>query len=151
MTAHDPELGRPASGILGWLGFGGRQAAAPGGAPREARPAGERRGSLQQRQLEEIGAFLTLHKLEVDADMLAIAWRYLTGSDSQVVRAIDRRLQLSEPVTAEWLAEELGPQQSGDDAALLAQLMERLENSIDEFGRTSRDAQTATREYNSAL
>ena len=148
MTAHDPHIGRQGSSLLGWLGFGPR-AADPSVDPATAKQP-ERRTCLQNRQLEEIGKFLALHKIEVTPLALTIAWNYLTGSDSQVVRTIDRQIQTRQPITAAWLEENLGDS-NGDDLALLAQLMERLESSIDEFGKTSRDAHHATSDYQSAL
>lgn len=148
MTAHDPHIGRQGSRLLGWLGFGPR-AADPSVDPATTKQP-ERRTYLQNRQLEEIGKFLALHKIEVTPLALTIAWNYLTGFDSQVVRAIDRQIQTRQPITAAWLEENLGDS-NGDDLALLAQLMERLESSIDEFGKTSRDAHNATSDYQSAL
>jgi len=148
MTAHDPSLGRTTGGLLGWLGFGRGQAEPA------IEPEGEqidRRATLRLRQLDEVARFLTAHQLEVSAATLTIAWNYLTGADSQLVRAIDRQVQARKVVTLEWLDEELGRQGRADEMAALADLMQRLENSIDEFGKTSRDAHTATSEYHTAL
>lgn len=150
MTAHDPNLARSSAGILGWLGFGSRQAE-DGETALSTPPRAEQRGPLQLRQMEELGHFLSLHKLEVSAKSLTAAWSYLTGSDNRIVRAIDRQLQSRQPITAEWLNEVLGGDSKGEDVALLTQLMERLEGSIDEFGKTSREAHSATSEYHSAL
>jgi diguanylate cyclase len=143
MTAHDPSPGR-ANGLLGWLGFGKGKAAA-------AAPAGERREPPRQRQFDEIASFLAHHRLEISAATLAIAHNYLTGSDPDLVRLIDRQMQARQPVTLDWLNEHHGPGQDGDQLALLAQLMERLEGSIDEFGKTSKAASAATSEYGEAL
>lgn len=150
MTAHDPSPGRP-TGILGWLGLGQRQPepAAPEIDPLIHRP--ERRAALQWRQLEEIGRFLVTHKLEVSARTLAVAWTYLTGADSQTVRLIDKQIQQRLPITPEWLEAQLGSEGPAEDLALLAQLMERLQNSVEEFGKTSREAHSATSEYHTAL
>ena len=147
MTAHDPNLGRPTGGLLGWLGFGQRPATNPSDhAPAPA----VRTAPLQQRQMAEVGAFLGTHKLPVTAQTLMIAWNYLTGADSQVVRTIDRQLQARQPLTAEWLEETLDGG-NGDDVAQLAELMQRLESSIDEFAKTSREAHSATSQYHTAL
>ena len=148
MTAHDPSLGRTPGGLLGWLGFGRGQAII------ESEPADDqidRRAGLRLRQLDEVARFLSTHQLEASAATLAIAWNYLTGSDSQLVRAIDRQIQARKVVTLEWIDEELGRQGRADEVAALADLMQRLETSIDEFGKTSRDAHVATSEYHSAL
>ena len=149
MTAHDPNFVRSHSGLLGWLGLGSRPAA-DGPDPKVASTAPERQATPQQRQVGEIGAFLGAHKLPVNAQTLIIAWNYLSGADSQVVRTIDRQLQQRLPVTAEWLEEALGGA-NADDVSQLADLMQRLESSIDEFTKTSHDAHSATSQYHSAL
>lgn len=149
MTSHDPSLGRSNGGLLGWLGFGHRLAepAEPASGDEQV----DRRAAHRLRQLDELGRFLSAHQLEVSAATLTIAWNYLTGADSQLVRAIDRQVQARKMVTLEWIDEELGRQGRADEVAALADLMQRLENSIDEFGKTSRDAHTATSEYHTAL
>ena len=53
-------------------------------------------------------------------------------------------------MTAEWLEESLGGS-NADDITQLAELMQRLESSIDEFAKTSHDAHSATSQYHSAL
>lgn len=148
MTVHDPSLGRTNGGLLGWLGFG-RGQAEPAAEPEDEQV--DRRAALRLRQVDEVARFLSAHQLEVNAATLTIAWNYLTGADSQLVRAIDRQVQARKVVTLEWLDEELGRQGRADEMAALADLMQRLENSIDEFGKTSRDAHTATSEYHTAL
>ncbi|MFO1254355.1 MAG: GGDEF domain-containing protein [Sphingomonadaceae bacterium] len=150
MTAHDPSLGRSTTGgLLGWLGFGRRHADDSDNSGNDGDPR-DRRNSVRLRQLDEVGRFLTTHQLEVSAATLTLACNYLTGSDSQLVRAIDRQVQARKPVTLEWIDAELG-RQDRDEVAMLADLMQRLEHSIDEFGKTSRDAHVATTEYHSAL
>lgn len=149
MTAYDPNFARPHGRLLGWLGLGSRQAAKqPNSNDSACEP--ERRSSLQQRQVGDIGAFLGIHKLPVSAQTLLIGWNYLTGADNQVVRTIDRQLQQRLPLTAEWLEEALGGS-NADDITQLAELMKRLESSIDEFAKTSHDAHSATSQYHSAL
>jgi diguanylate cyclase len=150
MTAHDPLLGRSRGGLLGWLGFGSRQPETILETDLRKEPA-DRRASLRLRQLDEVSRFLSTHQLEVSAATLTIAWNYLTGTDSQLVRAIDRQIQARKAVTLEWIDEELGRQDRADEVAMLADLMARLENSIDEFGKASRDAHIATSEYHTAL
>ena len=149
MTAYDPNFARPHGRLLGWLGLRSRQATEqPDSNDSACEP--ERRSTLQQRQVGEIGAFLGIHKLPVSAQTLLIGWNYLTGADNQVVRTIDRQLQQRLPLTAEWLEEALGGS-NADDITQLAELMKRLESSIDEFAKTSHDAHSATSQYHSAL
>ena len=149
MTAYDPNFARPHGRLLGWLGLRSRQPTEqPDSNDSACEP--ERRSTLQQRQVGEIGAFLGMHKLPVSAQTLMVAWNYLNGADSQVVRTIDRQLQQRLPMTAEWLEESLGGS-NADDITQLAELMKRLESSIDEFAKTSHDAHSATSQYHSAL
>lgn len=152
MTAHDPSLGRQ-NGLLGWLGFGPRpvDTAPDEAADPPAPPQRERRQSLRERQLDEINRFLAAHHLEVTAQTLSIAHSYLTSADPHLVRLIDRQVQARKPVTLEWLDEAFLRSTSEDEFKTLADLMQRLESSIDEFGKTSHDAKQATSEYHSAL
>jgi diguanylate cyclase len=145
MTAQDPSSGRP-GGLLGWLGFGKGE----GASAEAALPIAAREG-LHQRQLDEIASFLAYHQLGVSAATLAVAHNYLTGSDPDLVRLIDRQMQARQPVTLDWLSEAQGSIGRGDDLAQLAQLMERLESSIDDFGRTSKEASSNASEYGNAL
>ncbi len=153
MTAHDSSLGRNRSGLLGWLGLGNRAGAEALPLPEVAAepPRTDRRDTARRRQLEEIGTFLATHQLELNGQSLAIAHGYLSGEDPKLARQIDRQVQARKPVTAEWLDEIAARHGQDDDLAQLSQLMERLETSIDEFGRTSQDAHKATSDYHSAL
>lgn len=148
MTAHDPSLARQSGGLLSWLGLGQRRTADDENANA---PRGDRRDAPRLRQLEEIGSFLSYHQLEVTAHTLTIAWNYLSGTDAQLARLIDRQMQARKPVTLDWLDEVLARPTEDDELATLTRLMQRLETSIDEFGKTSRDAHKATSEYQSAL
>lgn len=152
MTAHDPSLHRPASGILTWLGLGqraDRPASAPAVSPTEARA--ERRDAQRQRTLDEIASFLSYHQLNVTAQTLTIAHNYLSGADPHLARLIDRQMQARQPVTLDWIEDVLSRSERSDELAMLTQLMQRLESSIEEFGKTSHDARQATSDYNSAL
>lgn len=149
MTAHDPSLHRR-SGLLGWLGLASRHH------PADAEPADPAaldhlRSGARLRQLDEIGSFLAFHDLDLSGQALAVAFDYLNGTDPRLARLIDRQVQARQPVTREWLDQVLGSREQDKDAEQLNALMQRLEASIDEFGRTSREARTATSEYGSAL
>ncbi|WP_374421079.1 GGDEF domain-containing protein [Novosphingobium arvoryzae] len=152
MTAHDRSLHRPKGGLLGWLGLGQRAAAASATDEPPPPAAGrDRREALRQRTLEEIASFLTYHQLEVTVQTLTIAHNYLSGADPQLARLIDRQVQARKPVTIDWIEDVLSRSERSDELAMLTQLMQRLEASIEEFGKTSQDAQRATSDYNSAL
>ncbi len=139
MNARDDSTGRPRGGPLGWLGLGRR-----GGSHAPD-------GPVRARQLDAIGAFLDRHGLETCAESLSIAHTYVSGGDPQLVRQIDKRIAQHQPVTLEWLDQLRAEASDGHELKTLAQLMTRLEASIDEFARTSSDAHKATSEYHSAL
>ena len=148
MTAYDPLLHRSA-GLLAWLGLGKR---APQQGALPVAPAGfDRRDNSRLNQLESLASFLGLHQLPINASTLAIGWNYLTGGDRDLVRAIDRRVQGQQAVTLAWLDEQFAANGNDNELAVMAELMQRLETSIDEFANTSRDAHTATTQYQNAL
>lgn len=146
MIAHEhyPEW---RGGLLGWLGLRRKSATAR----RPSGPARDPREAASARQLGEIAAFLTYHRLDVNGQTLSIASNYLSGSDPRVVRLIDERVRTRQPVTQEWIEEAIGEPGLEEEARLLDQLMQRLERGVDEFGRTSREAREATSAYHSAL
>jgi len=139
MDPRNHSAGRRRGGLLGWLGLG----------PRVGKPQTD--PSARTADLAAIGAFLDRHGLETCSESLSIAHAYVSGSDPQLVRQIDKRLALHEPITIEWLDELRSEASDGHELKTLAQLMTRLEASIDEFARTSSDAHKATSEYHSAL
>jgi diguanylate cyclase len=149
MTAHDPSLHRRQPVLLRWLGLAPRKGsseneAAPAASPDAQHPA-------ISRQFEEIGSFLVYHDLEVCAQTLGIACDYFNGTDPKLVRLIDQKVQADERVTREWLDEVTSGPDENDEMTQLNNLMERLESSIEEFGKTSREAQVATSQYGFAM
>ncbi|MFM5886122.1 MAG: diguanylate cyclase [Novosphingobium sp.] len=147
MTVHNQSQFRSA-GLLGWLGLGQRPSA--DAADEEASPP-DRRAAGRMRQFDEIASFLAYHQLEISVRSLTIAFQYLSGEEPHLVRLIDGRMQQRLPLTLDWLDAALDAVGHGSEVAQMAKLMERLESSIDEFGKTSRDAHRATSDYNSAL
>jgi diguanylate cyclase len=157
MTAHDPSLHRQSNGILRLLGIGrrsdenGLDAAGPESADAAAGPP-LTPGELARRQLvADIGTFLHAHQLEASAYTLAVAHDYLIGAEPEVARQIDRQIHARQPVTLEWLEQISHSSGRADDAEMLAALMTKLETSLEEFGKTTKAAKSATSEYNSAL
>jgi len=64
---------------------------------------------------------------------------------------IAHRLEQREPITIDWLEENLKGQEANDDAAQLGKLVSKLESTITEFASTTTAARTATSDYNEAL
>ncbi len=152
MTEYDHSFARQKGGFWRWLGFG-RQAGGvePEGGDTPSPTTPDRRNSLRIRQLEELDRFLNCHGLEITSSTLAIAHGYLNGTDPRITQLIDRQIQVRNPVTVEWLDEVLAQPEREDEVAVMVKLMERLESSIDDFGKTSKEVRTATSEYSSAL
>ena len=147
MSASNTVPGQPHGGRFGWLGWlrlGRRRQG-------EADAAEAPETSLRQRQLEQIGQFLDEHALEVSAATLPIVCNYLNRSDSVLVQAIDRRIRARRPVTREWLDQVIGRRDHADEAVRLRELMVRLDTSLDEFAKSSREAQGAASTYHTEL
>ena len=147
MAADNPGFDRAHGGWLGWLGFG---------AARRGRAAADDAAQLpvpnaRQQQLDEIGRFLDQHALDITATTLPIAWSYLSRSDGGLVQAVERRIQAARPVTLEWLDQVIERRDHTDEAERLRALMERLETSLEEFGKSSREAHGAASAYHSEL
>lgn len=154
MTANGSKAARGGKGILGWLGLGAGQdgetqdsAAANDAAELQLEPRERRRRQL----LADICSFLITHRLEVNPYTLAIGHDVITGSDPRLAQLIEQRVLNRLPVTIEWLEEAGRHSGRGDGVAQLDALMHKLENSIEEFGQTTRAAKSAATDYNSAL
>ena len=138
------EQPRPArAGLLGWLGFGAR-----GSAPAELAEWG---ATLRQQQFQAIEQFLDAHALELTPRSLKVAWTYLSRSDEDLASALDRRIKSGRQITHEWLSDILDRRGLSDEAAELRELMQRLEVSVEEFGRSTQEAHGAASEYHNAL
>ena len=133
--------------LLDWLWFGARR---PSGAPLPERPPLPAASATQLR-LGEIGRFLDLHGLDLTTTSLTVAWTYLGRSDADLVLALDRRIKSGRMVTLEWLGDILERRGLSDEAAELRDLMQRLETSVEEFGKSTGEAHAATSDYHSAL
>lgn len=154
MTAHDPNLAREPRGILRWFGLGSAQqheAADAPALPDEAAVQLDPRERRRRQLLADVGSFLITHRLEVNPYTLAIAHDAITGADQRLARQIEDRVTSRQPVTLEWLEETGRNAGRGDGQAMLNALMEKLEQSLDDFGQTTRAARSATTDYNTAL
>ena len=139
---------RPARlGLLGWLGFGARPHSGALAPADLALPA----ANAKQVQLSEIGRFLDSHGLDLTTASLTVAWTYLSRSDEDLVIALDRRIKSGRMITLEWLGDILERRDVSDEASELRELMQRLETSVEEFGKSTREAHGAASEYHSAL
>ena len=134
-------------GLLGWLGFNGRQGSPAVPPSAQALSA----SSVAQEQLNDIARFLDGQALEVTGASLAAAWTYLTRSDDELVLAVDRRIRSGRLVTADWLGSLAERSDGSEESGRLRELMERLEASVEEFGKSTREAHGAASNYHSEL
>lgn len=105
----------------------------------------------KRRLLGKVADFLIDHDLEVLPYTLAVAYDCVTGASPRLAQLILERTEKGLPLTLQWL-EEMRRETDGDNGAeLLASLMNRLEDSLDEFGKTTSSAKSATNAYNDAL
>lgn len=105
----------------------------------------------KRRLLGKVADFLIDHDLEVLPYTLAVAYDCVTGASPRFAQLILERTEKGLPVTLQWL-EDVRREQGGDKGAdVLAALMNRLEDSLEEFGKTTSSARSATSAYNSAL
>ena len=148
MDSSDIPAARPRS-LLRWLGLA---APAPAG-PEPAAQATAPDDPLQtacRRLGGELGEFLAFHRLPATHQSLAAALDCVSGNDPRLIDLVRERRAAGEPVTPEWLAEVRRPGPE-DEVKAMNRLMDRLDDSIAEFGRTTVDARVATSEYSTAL
>jgi len=156
MSAHDPSLPlRPAKGLMSWLGMGhgqseGHDAPASDAPEHEGAPPETPRRAARRQMLNDIAAFIMAHDLEVNDFTLALAHDYLAGNNRHLTRAIDERLAERQPLTEPWLESDTRGD-TKNQSQTLARLMQRMEADLDSFSATTKDAKTATTDYNQAL
>lgn len=155
MTHDDPARGSR-SRLLKWLGLTGEDQAADEAPAHEIAnfrdpTAREIWLPAKRRLLGKVADFLIDHDLEVMPWTLEIAYDCVTGANPRVAQLILERTETGQPVTLSWL-EQIYREQEGDGTAeMLAALMSRLEESLNDFSRTTSSARTATSEYGAAL
>ena len=107
--------------------------------------------SPQGQHLADIGRFLDQHALPVTTVTLEVSWTYLTRGDEDLVLALDRRIRSGRGLTVEWLQDITERRDISEEAMELRDLMQRLETSVEEFGKSTREAHGAASEYHNAL
>ncbi|MCY1672152.1 GGDEF domain-containing protein [Novosphingobium sp. SL115] len=153
---YDPSARGSRSRLLKWLGISAEADDAEDEAPADLTnfrdpTAREIWLPAKRRLLGKVADFLIDHDLEVMPWTLEIAYDYVTGANPMLAQCILERTEAGQPVTLQWL-EQIHREQQGDGTAeMLAALMSRLEESLDEFSHTTTSARTATSEYGAAL
>ena len=101
--------------------------------------------------ISKIADFLIDHDLEVLPMTLTVAYECVTGGAPRLAQLILERTEKGLPITLSWIEEQRGESTHDKNGEALAVLMSRLEDSLDEFSKTTSGARNATSEYSSAL
>lgn len=156
MTAHDPNLSvnsRERRSRI-WQWFAGHPTQGDEGDDPAVPSRGnlrEIRLSLQSPVLADIGSFLAEHDLDLLPFTLTVAYDCVTGYNQRLAEQIRERSESGQPVTLGWLEDASRDSGRNREEMMLASLMCRLEESLEEFGRTTDNARSAATDYNSAL
>ena len=105
----------------------------------------------KRRMISKIADFLIDHDLEVLPATLTVAYECVTGGAPRLAQLILERTEKGLPITLSWIEEQRGESTHDKNGEALAVLMGRLEDSLDEFSKTTSGARSATSEYSSAL
>ena len=101
-----------------------------------------------ERLLGEITEFLSSCRLGVTTHNLLIAHSAFSGEDPQLARAIGQRRLSGEPITQEWLDDQVN---AVDQESAIRTLIAQMEDSLDRFATTAKNARTSTADCNAAL
>lgn len=105
----------------------------------------------KRRLLGKVADFLIDHDLEVMPWTLEIAYDCVTGAKPKLAQMILERTEAGKPITLQWLEQIVREEEGEGTSEMLAALMSRLEESLEEFASTATSARTATSEYGAAL
>lgn len=153
---HEESARGSRSRLLKWLGLSDDEQAA------EATPSADSESlrditsrdiwlPAKRRMIGKVADFLIDHDLEVMPRTLGIAYDCVTGGNPKLSQLILERTETGLPITLKWL-EQMQREADGESSAkMLAALMARLEESLQEFSRTTNSARSATSEYGAAL
>ena len=134
----------------GWLGYSDPMEASPGDNRSEAHTPALPSSLANLGLIDEITDFHHAHGLGVSSDSLAFAYDLITGSDPRLAGLVSRRLREQLPIDGAWI-EETRKTARDEDTRSIATLRERLEKSIHDFSKTTRDARSATSDYQTVL
>ena len=140
MTMHDPLLTRfsdlPSNPIMSLFRGKGRKDEVDGS---------------QDGMMQQIGDFLSSYGLPITSLTLTVAHDCLTGNNPMLMRKITRRVESGQLVTEQWLDETTARIVEDAGMGQLSVVIDRLEESLGEFGKTTQAARSVTRDYNCAL
>jgi diguanylate cyclase len=154
MAEHDRTSSPRAKPSLGWFRFG-RNSGSADAAPRETsegailgRVARESRRDL----LDAISTFLIEQDLAITPANLAAACKAYSGASPNLMRRIAEKTANGERITQNWLDEVSKAGGDGDlQEGRARKLLQELDDSLTLFTRSTKDARTATTQYQSQL
>jgi len=101
-----------------------------------------------ERLIGEIAEFLISTRLSVTSHNLLIAHSAFSGEDPQLGRAIGRRRLSGEPVSQEWIDDQIS---HIDQESAIRTLIAQFEDSLDRFATTAHTARASTADCKAAL
>ncbi|MFM6932935.1 MAG: diguanylate cyclase [Novosphingobium sp.] len=136
--------------VRGWLGYGDPSDVSPHHEQSQRHAPDQPCSRANLGLIDEISDFHHAHGLGVTSDSLAFAYDLITGSDPRLAGLVSRRLRDRLPIDGEWI-EQTRKAACNDDSLAITTLRERLEKSIRDFSQTTRDARSATSDYQNVL
>ena len=152
---HDPSSRSSRSRLLKWLGISENP---DDGGPGQDGPVPPRDVTAREiwlpakrRLLAKVADFLIDHDLEVMPWTLEIAYDCVTGAKPKLAQLILEQTEAGKAVTLAWLEQILREEEGEGTAEVLAALMSRLEDTLNDFASTTDSARSATSAYGAAL
>lgn len=113
--------------------------------------SGYRTADRRRDLMTAICEFLIDNELEVDPRNLTAAYYALSGAHPRLGREVAKRLTTGYRVTQDWLDEISDLPNVEEEQEVSRQMMEELDAGLRQFARSTTEARSATREYNSSL
>lgn len=153
---NDPSAHGSRSRLLKWLGISPGDDTGAATAPENGSPARDITPReiwlpAKRRLLGKVADFLIDHDLEVMPWTLEVAYDCVTGAKPKLAQLILERTEAGKLVTLQWLENVLRQEEGDTSDQILAALMSRLEESLEDFSKTTNSARDATSAYGAAL
>lgn len=149
--AYSQDAADRRKGLLGWLGLGREPGSAEAQLGRLATEIRRAYPGSRADRIAGIAEFFMRHDLEISPCTLGVAFDYITGGDRLLMRLIDEREMIGQPVTAEWLCKLRSSAANDQDSTVVNLLVGRLEKGLLEFGTAASAARQATTDYGTSL
>lgn len=149
MTVAEQLSSSPGWSLTRLFRGGAKQPAAAEAAP--ANIVSSNRQGQRQDLLTAICEFLIDNDLEVDPKNLTAAYYALSGAHPRLGREVTKRLSGGYRVTQEWLDDIADIPDPEKEQELSRRMMDELDAGLRQFTRSTTEARTAAKDYNSSL